>query len=672
MKRKPTDSHPRESFPLNREFRFVGYACLLIFSALLAGCGKGSGTGGGDHSLRELHDRQRAIDLELQELSHATLNSGIGAIGYRSINYLDADHPEWIEIDLGREVEIDEITLVPTLWRSMRSGFVSDGFPQALRVIVGSDGPADNTLVADIPDTSHLLPRVAPLILPAGGTKGSRVRIEVDRLGTRAFDNQHILQLAEVLIFSGEENVALHREVRSSSNSTDLLAWNRDCLVDGILPYLMNSGRGVASLAYVSPTTLGDEPSMTLDLGAPVEATGIRLHAVDQTDTVPQAFSGDFGLPGSVRIEASDHEDFSDPLPVTIAELGSLYRIGPIMEWSFPTTTARYWRLTAIDPFVSSEAGRLAARLGFAEIEILDQGVNRALNAIPTTSFPEAPSSRRISSVTDGHNLYGTILPLRQWLNELARRHELEAKRPAVATAIARKNLQIRKQLTLMIGLTGLLAIAVVGVALYSKFKAVRLERRIRERISANLHDELGANLHAIGLLGDLAKDSVDSKDDLLDIVDRIRSLTERTGSAARNCANMLAAKGVCEDLVEDLSRDSDRILADLENSLSVRGQEHLHQLTRRKRMDLYLFHKEALVNVIRHSGATTVETVLESVPGKVSLRITDNGKGLDGAPPASLRRRAQLMGAELSIEQPEAGGTCLFLNLKTRRLGFR
>ena len=29
-------------------------------------------------------------------------------------------------------------------------------------------------------------------------------------------------------------------------------------------------------------------------------------------------------------------------------------------------------------------------------------------------------------------------------------------------------------------------------------------ENRIRERISANLHDELGANLHAIGLLGDL------------------------------------------------------------------------------------------------------------------------------------------------------------------------
>ena len=31
-----------------------------------------------------------------------------------------------------------------------------------------------------------------------------------------------------------------------------------------------------------------------------------------------------------------------------------------------------------------------------------------------------------MSNLTDGVNFYGAILPVREWLNQLARRHELE------------------------------------------------------------------------------------------------------------------------------------------------------------------------------------------------------------------------------------------------------
>jgi signal transduction histidine kinase len=272
--------------------------------------------------------------------------------------------------------------------------------------------------------------------------------------------------------------------------------------------------------------------------------------------------------------------------------------------------------------------------------------------------------------LTDGQNLYGRILPVRQWLGELARRHDLEAARPLVVAELSRKHSRTRTVLTWMFWLAALLAGAIAFILFYAHFRARRQEKNIRERIAANLHDELGANLHAIGLLGDLAKDAVDSREDLVDTLDRIRSLTERTGSAARNCAHMVLAQGVCEDLVEEMRRDCRRLLADLDHSIKFEGEEILHRLSRRKRIDLYLFHKEALINVIRHSGATEATTRLVARPDEIVLTISDNGCGIAGRPPPSLKRRASLLGADLLVEPPEAGGTRIVLKLKSRKFG--
>gem|GEM_PF-5855643 len=81
---------------------------------------------------------------------------------------------------------------------------------------------------------------------------------------------------------------------------------------------------------------------------------------------------------------------------------------------------------------------------------------------------------------------------------------------------------------------------------------------RIKERFAADLHDELGANLHTIGLFSDLSKELMHSPEKLSKLLDRIRNFTERSGTAARYCTNMLEAKGICEDLVEEMNRSSD------------------------------------------------------------------------------------------------------------------
>lgn len=649
----------------------------FILSAHLAasiiGLGGLTGAWGGDLdrlSITDLQRRLAEIDSELAGLAHISLNSGVGPIGFRSRSHTEAEHLEWARVDLSREAVIDDVVLVPALWRDLNAGFVSDAFPSSLRILAGTAGDPTGSVVAEFRDTAHLLPRIAPLVVPTGGIRASWVRIETDRLSRRAFDGRYIFQLAEMLVFADQENLALHRPVSISQNDGESPAWNPVFLVDGILPYVMNSGRGNPSLAFISEIGIGGRPSIEIDLQREYPVSGIRLHAVDQSDTVPQAFPGDYALPHRFRIEGANDDGFTDAQLLMEASPTSIYELGPIMGWNFKENDCRYLRLTALEPYLSQESGRHGTRIGYAEIEVLADGRNVAVGQAASAAFSPASAGRRFESLTDGHNLYGRILPVRQWLGELARRHDLETARPLVVAELSGKHARQRTVLTWMFWLAALLAGAIAFILFYYHYRARRQETNIRERIAANLHDELGANLHAIGLLGDLAKDAVDSREDLVDTLDRIRGLTERTGSAARNCAHMIVAKGICEDLVAEMRRDSLRLLADLEYSITFEGEEILGRLPRRKRIDLYLFHKEALINIIRHSGATEATTRLVASPGEIVLTISDNGCGIAGGPSSSLKRRARLLGADLSVEPPEAGGTRIVLKLKSRKFG--
>ena len=649
----------------------------FILSAHLAACliGLGSSTGAragelDQLSISDLQRRLGEIDSELIGLAGISLNSGVGPIGFRSRSHEEAEHLEWARVELSREAVIDEVVLVPALWRDLNAGFISDAFPSSLRILAGTAGDSTGKVVAEFRDTAHLLPRIAPLVVPTGGIRASWVRIEIDRLSRRAFDGRYNFQLAEMLVFADQENLALHRPVSISQNDAESPAWNPVFLVDGILPYVMNTGRGNPSLAFISVIGIGDQPAIEIDLQREHPISGIRLHAVDQSATVPQTYPGDYALPHHFRIEGANDADFTDAQILMEARPTSIYELGPIMEWNFRKNDCRYLRLTAVEPYFSQEAGRNGTRIGYAEIEVLADGRNVALGQEAGAAFSPASPGRRFESLTDGHNLFGQILPMRQWLGELARRHDLETTRPLVIAELSKKHTRTRTVLTWMSWLAALLAGGIIFILFYGNLRARRQEKNIRERIAANLHDELGANLHAIGLLGDLAKDAVDSREDLVDTLDSIRSLTERTGSAARNCAHMVLAKGVCEDLVEEMRRDSRRLLADLEHSITFENEEILQRLSRRKRIDLYLFHKEAIINIIRHSGATEATTRLVASRGEIVLTISDNGCGIAGAPSSSIKRRARLLGADISVEPPEAGGTRIVLKLKSRKFG--
>ncbi len=624
-------------------------------------------------SVDQLDQRRREIDNQLQGIATYSLGSGIGAIGYRSNSHETADHAEWIEVELGAIMPLDEIILVPTIRRDPAIGFQADAFPKALRVRAGTGSDRDGQIVAEFSGLSGLLPRIAPVVIPCGGVRVSWIRIEALTLTRRHFDGRYVFQLAEILAFRGRENVALRKPVKSSAGNLPpadaiIPGWAEAYATDGVLPYLMAAADGKQSIAYLSESDLGDAPAITIDLGSVLRLNQLNLHAVDQSDTVPQAFAGDFGIPQVLRVEGACQADFSDAKVLLELHRHTCYDVGPILMRTFPPTDCRYVRLRPIDRTPNPLYGPVVDRFGFAEIEVFSNGQNVALHRPVTANFNPRAGIRRLSNLTDGRNYYGSILPLRDWLNQLAARHELESERPLVVAELNARSARQRTQFVQLVWLTAVLGCGVVGVALFSRIQRQRAIAQTRARIAADLHDELGADLHAIGLLTDLAKVQPTDPGRLTDLLERTRTLTDRAGQAARHCTNMLEAPGLFGNLAEDVRRASARILADLDHAVEIEGTESLQELDPQRRIDLLLFYQECLINIIRHSGATRVRAHLWVENGRINLQVADNGQGLQGAVPSSLKRRARLLDAQLEVGRSPEGGLQIHLRLRLRR----
>ena len=626
-------------------------------------------------SVQQLQNEMSDIDVKLQRLARYSLQSGVGAIGYRSQSHADAAHTEWVEIVFPKATTVDEVVLVPAIRRDIDLGFTSDAFPIEFRILASpnaDENSADQIEIASFSAEDGLLPRIAPLVIPCDGCEAHRIRIEAHVLGARKFDGLSVFQLSEVLIFSGRDNIALHQTVRSSSNApTGSPAWDERFLVDGFVPYSMHSASGKGSLAYVTIVSKDEQPALTIDLGTAQPVSQIRLHLVDQTDTVPATFSVDFAVPAKLQLIGANEPDFADAVTLDEIKHENNFDVGPIIERHFPPTKCRYIRLTAIDPYEFSSLEGNGTRFGFAEIEIIAGGQNVALGKT-FSSLQKKPYRRRLVALTDGSNLYGRILPLREWLSQLAQRHALETKRPRVAEELNGRYLRQRMNVRALAALVALLLLGAVCAVFIERSLRQKAIAKTRDQIAADLHDELGANVSAIGLLSDVVLNAVDSPEKLAPLMQRMRELTQRTGLAARYCTNLLESVGPSDDLKQDMLRTSERVIADLKHEFTFDGEHYLKELSSRKRLDLFLFYKECLNNILQHSGATEVVTKIAADADRVILRVTDNGHSVaDGTVfriPPSLKRRARLLGGQATVERPPSGGTTVQLTLRLKK----
>ena len=344
---------------------------IIIFSLLIALATSGSPAVQSDihanlrdSSLSQLEQRANSIDSELSQLARFSLRSGIGSIGYRSRLYKESEHREWVQVELGGEEPIDEIVIVPCVWRDHKSGFQADAFPLAFRILAGTKEDLQGTEVASFGPQDGLLPRIAPLVVPCSIT-ASWVRVEATALSPEGWGEGYSLDLAELLVFQGPQNIALHKTVHTSSGGKQEVGPRKSVfLVDGFMPYLMHAAQGEKSVAFVGRSKLNEPQVLHLDLGSVIPLDRIHLHAVELSDTVPQTTQTGFGVPERLLIEGATRPDFSDAVRLVDYRKTSPIATGPIIIWNLPEARCRYLRLTAVEPHTYKYKNVVYARMG--------------------------------------------------------------------------------------------------------------------------------------------------------------------------------------------------------------------------------------------------------------------------------------------------------------------
>jgi two-component sensor histidine kinase len=199
---------------------------------------------------------------------------------------------------------------------------------------------------------------------------------------------------------------------------------------------------------------------------------------------------------------------------------------------------------------------------------------------------------------------------------------------------------------------------------------------RVRTRLAVDLHDDLGAGLAEIAVLSEVAKRKPAGNQEAL------AHVAERARGIRASLSDIVWTVDPARDSVADLIRRMrETTLGMLESGdrsvqfVAPLDQDWEHtELAPDLRRHLFLFLKESITNIARHSEATAAWVEVSLGDGRLRLIIRDNGCGFDLKAPtsgrglASLHYRADEMRGELRLESAPGQGTEIELRVPLRR----
>ena len=237
----------------------------------------------------------------------------------------------------------------------------------------------------------------------------------------------------------------------------------------------------------------------------------------------------------------------------------------------------------------------------------------------------------------------------------------------------ALQDLELNKQRIQKYYLIALLALfAILSFFIYRSFRTrqqLKLQT-LRNKIASDLHDDVGSTLSSISIFSQMAQQG--SKE--------IMPLLDTIGDSSRKMLDAMA------DIVWTINPENDqfeKIILRMKNfAYELLGAKNIdfefitdEEITRMNlpmdvRKNLYLVFKEATNNMVKYSGASKAMFSIKTEKNNLAMSISDNGKGFNANQPSegnglrNMKKRAEEIGAELSIETYPGGGTRIDLKL--------
>jgi signal transduction histidine kinase len=195
-----------------------------------------------------------------------------------------------------------------------------------------------------------------------------------------------------------------------------------------------------------------------------------------------------------------------------------------------------------------------------------------------------------------------------------------------------------------------------------------------RARIARDLHDQLGANLTQVTLLGEMAEADKELPGEVEQHAQQICATARET---TRALDEIVWAINPSNDTLEGLANYAGKYAQDYFSLAGVSYRAELPvdlpatPILPEVRHNVFLAFKEAVNNVVKHAHATEARVKLQLEPGKFILSVADNGRGLGDISEKKLRngmknmrkRLADVRG-EFEISPGQNGGTMVKLTV--------
>jgi len=191
-----------------------------------------------------------------------------------------------------------------------------------------------------------------------------------------------------------------------------------------------------------------------------------------------------------------------------------------------------------------------------------------------------------------------------------------------------------------------------------------------RNRIAADMHDELGSGVTAIRMMSEIVKAKMQGQafpeiekisHSANEVLDKMNAIVWTMNSANDSLESMIAyIRSHAMEFFENTSIDC---------CVHVPSDIPSKEISGEKRSNIFLSVKEALNNVMKHSHAGSV-TINISIDKELVIEIHDNGKGIDmgklkrfGNGVGNMKKRMEHIGEKFSMQKNY--GTTIIFSLK-------
>jgi signal transduction histidine kinase len=609
----------------------------------------------------------REVAAELERCPERPALQSVANVGFHSSFAPQKNAARWVQVDLGREITVDSVVVVP----ACIDGSAAYGFPTTFRIETSTDALlSEPERLAEISVEDPASP--LPYQVAGGGRKARYVRFTALGLVPQPrLNSRFIFCLGEMLVFSGGRNVALQCKVLAPMTVETLPTWSPRHLVDG------SYALGIPALPLSSQTngwhseifTQQDAESwVQVDLGRPFDLDEICLIPAHPRDYPDRA---GFGFPRRFVLQSSLSSDF--PPGSTVFDGRSADLVSPgdnRVAFAHGGRPARFIRVTA------SRLWERNADFVFAlgELEAFEGARNVAGDAAVTSSDSTLTQFWSPRFLVDGQGGTGWLQPEETWLSGLARRRLLSQRRDELMRQRTEGLARVRERVLWLSGTLGLAGLAIVGFAIRrSRASRARDIEVLRRQISRDLHDEIGSSLCSIRLMAEMSRTSGGERPSS-EALAEISRLAESGTEALRDMVWLLKEgdRPKVGVLLEKMRAVAASLLVKIHWSLEAGGVPVDCAAPLPFHRDVLFVFREALHNVVKHSSAASVAIRLEWAADEVRLSVADDGRGFeDGGPVtgdglANMRHRAAQLKGTFTVQSGPGRGTLLVLKVPT------